>query len=223
MRHKFFILTAGLWALSGVPAHASIAQLKHANRLFVKGRYDGALKAYEDALVDAPQSSILHFNAGDAAYQTGDYSKAEKEFKEASQSAIPVLKAAAHYNLGNALFRQQRWADAVEAYKESLRVNPKDKDAKYNLMIALNAQKNPPSKPKDQNQKQGQGSAKDKSKNGNSGKQQTNSENQGASAKPGEMSKEDVDRLLAAARSGEIKKSNQKFPKSDVPHPDEDW
>jgi len=211
-----------------MPLSASQRQLKSANRLFIKGDYAGALKSYNDALVDAPHSSVLHFDAGDASYQMGDFAKAEGEFQQASELAIPpALKAGAWYNRGNALFRQQRWGDAVDAYKESLRINPNDQDAKYNLGVALRAQKNPPqgqSQNKNENQKQNQKKNPSNGGSGNEKKQNQNqSPSQGNQPKPGEMTKEDVDRLLEAARSGEMKKSNQKFQKSDVPHPDEDW
>jgi Ca-activated chloride channel homolog len=200
-------------------ALGSVAQLKEGNRFFKNGQYDKAIKSYNDGLIDSPHSSILHFNAGDAAYQSGDFAKAEKSFEEASQSGIPLLKAAAHYNRGNALFRQGRWADAADAYKESLRVNPRDDDAKYNLGVALRAQTNPPPGPPP---KSGQGSPKKESKGGGQNKQGAD-QSQGAAPKPGQMSREDAERLLAAAGAGEQKKSNQKFSKTDVPHPEEDW
>src|SRR5579864_305763 len=85
--------TAAALLLVG-PVQASVHQLKQANRLFEKGQYDDALKIYNDALVDKPHSSILHFNAGDAAYQMGDFPKAEKEFKEAAETGIPLLRSA---------------------------------------------------------------------------------------------------------------------------------
>jgi len=191
-------------------AEASMSQLKEANRLFKNGHYEDALKLYNDALVDQPHSSGLHFDAGDAAYQMGDFDKARKEFEEASQSANPLLKSAAHYNRGNALFRQNDWAGAIEAYKESLRVNPRDEDAKYNLGVAMRTQQNPPKPPP----KSGQPEDQQKKGGGSS---------QPSSPQAGQMSKEDAERLLEAARSGELKKSNQKFPKTDTPHPDEDW
>jgi len=37
------------------------------------------------------------------------------------------------------------------------------------------------------------------------------------------MSKEDAERLLAAAGAGEPKKPNAKAVKAGIPHPDEDW
>lgn len=214
----FSILIVFLCCLS---AHASVAQLKKANRLFMKGDYENALKGYNDALVDQPYSSILHFNAGDAAYQMGDFGKAVKEFETAAQSTNPLLKSAAHYNRGNALLQQQQWGEAVEAYKESLRINPQDEDAKYNLGIALRRQKNPPSSCKNPKS----GNDKKQSQGGGGENQQDGQKDQGQSSTPraAQMSREDAERLLSAAGAGELKKSNQKFQKSDVPHPDEDW
>lgn len=210
--------------LSFRPAHASQAQLKQGNRQFWNGHYDRALKYYNDALVDMPHSSVLHFNAGDAAYQTGDFEKAEKEFAQAAESGVRPLQAAAHYNRGNALFRQNKWEEAIEAYKESLRINPQDEDAKYNLSVALKMKNNPPlSQPKsggDQKKKD------EKAKNGKSKKEPLEGQQQKEAKmelKPGQMSKEDAERLLSAVGTGEPKKSMQKFPKTELPHPDEDW
>jgi Ca-activated chloride channel family protein len=194
---------------------AAPSELKRANRLFVDGDYERALKAYNDALVDQPHSSILHFNAGDAAYQMGDFGKAAKEFEEASQSAIPRLKAAAQYNRGNALFRQQAWGEAVEAYKQTLRTDPGDEDAKYNLGIALRALKNPP-----KSQPKGGGQSPKTPKGGG---QTEPKQGQGQSSPSTGMSREDAERLLSAAGSGEQKKTGQKMPKGEIPHPDEDW
>ena|GEM_PF-1399423 len=195
---------------------ASPSQLKEGNRQFKNGNYDKASELYQDALIDTPYSSILQFNLGDALAMKGDMPKAEVAFMEASKSANPLLKGASHYNRGNVLFAQGKWGDAVEAYKDSLRANPRDEDAKYNLGIALRAQKNPPP-PKQgqgkQDQKQGKGGGNDQNKPQNSSNQQ----------KSGQMSKEDAERLLAAAGAGEKKKEQQKALKNEVPHPDEDW
>ena len=140
------------------------SQLKEGNRQFKNGHYDDALKLYEDALIDTPYSSILQFNAGDAQYQMGDFPKAETSFMESAKSANPLLKGASHYNRGNALFYERKWADAIEAYKDSLRANPRDEDAKYNLGVALRALKNPPPP------KSGQGQGKQDQKQGKGGK-----------------------------------------------------
>lgn len=205
-----------LIVLLSAAANASPSQLKEGNRQFKIGNYDKALELYQDALIDTPYSSILQFNAGDALAMKGDLPKAEVSYMEAAKSANPLLKGASHYNRGNTLFAQGKWADAIEAYKDSLRANPADADAKYNLGVAMRVQKNPPPpKPGQgkQDPKQGKGSSKDQN------------QPQSASHQPKaqQMSKEDAERLVAAAGSGEKKKGQQKMPKGDVPHPDEDW
>jgi Ca-activated chloride channel family protein len=214
----FFLCTVHCLMCTG--AWASQAQLKEGNRQFKNGNYDKALKLYEDALIDTPYSSILHFNAGDANAMMGEFPKAEVSYTEASKSANPLLRGASHYNRGNTLFYQGKYAEAVDAYKDSLRASPRDEDAKYNLGVALKALKNPPPP------KSGQGQGKKDQKQGQGGKDQQKNEGAGeqeGAPKPGQMSKEDAERLLAAAGAGEKKKANQKMPKGEVPHPDEDW
>ena len=46
-------------------------------------------------------------------------------------------KAGASYNIGNTYMQEQKWEDAVNAYKQALRNNPQDEAAKYNLSYAL--------------------------------------------------------------------------------------
>ena len=41
-----------------------------------------------------------------------------------------------YYNLGNAYFKQGELAQSILAYERALRLNPNDKDAKYNLAFA---------------------------------------------------------------------------------------
>ncbi len=52
-------------------------------------------------------------------------------------------KAKLYYNIGNSLLKSQKIKESVGAYKESLKLNPNDQQAKYNLSYALNMLKNP--------------------------------------------------------------------------------
>lgn len=198
---------------------ASDRQLKEGNRQFKKGNYDKALSLYEDGLIDTPFSSVLHYNAGDATMMKGDFPKAEVSFMEAAKSSDPGLRGASHYNRGNALYYQGKYADAAEAYKDSLRANPRDEDAKYNLGVALKAMKNPPPpKQSSQNQKpQPSDSKKDQQKQDKSG------QGQQKQPKPDQMSKEDAERLLSAAAASEKKKGNQQAAAQGNGKNDEDW
>ena len=58
-------------------------------------------------------------------------------YRQAVESGDPAVDAQAWYNLGNSLFKQQQLEPALEAYKEALRRNPSDTDAKHNLEVAL--------------------------------------------------------------------------------------
>ena len=105
------------------------------NRLFEKGEYEEALKRYQEAQVEDPESPYLHFNAGDAFYKMGDFEAAMQEFGRALNGKDASLQAGTYYNLGNTFFRQQKLQEAAEAYKKSLELRPDDLDAKINLEL----------------------------------------------------------------------------------------
>lgn len=85
-------------------------------------------------------------------------------------------RAEAFYNLGNAQFKQEKYPEALESYKNSLRMNPADQEAKYNYAYTkrlLQKQQNEDQN-KDQNKDQqnsgGQDQNQDKNKDNNSDK-----------------------------------------------------
>jgi tetratricopeptide (TPR) repeat protein len=65
---------------------------------------------------------------------------AEPLLEQALKTAGPDLAPAASYNLGNARFTAGDFAGAVEAYKQTLRVAPRNADAKFNLELAWREQ-----------------------------------------------------------------------------------
>jgi hypothetical protein len=65
---------------------------------------------------------------------------AEPLLEQALKTAGPGLAPAASYNLGNARFTAGDFAGAVEAYKQALRVAPRNADAKFNLELAWREQ-----------------------------------------------------------------------------------
>lgn len=77
-------------------------------------------------------------NEASALYAKGNYAEAATLYEQiledpslARQSRATVL-----YNLGNARFKQGELSQAILAYERSLRLNPRDKDAQYNLEFA---------------------------------------------------------------------------------------
>jgi Ca-activated chloride channel family protein len=64
------------------------------------------------------------------------------------------LAGQAWYNLGNAYFDAEQWPQAFEAYKEALRLQPGDLDAKHNLELAIQELQEQQQQAQEQNQQQ---------------------------------------------------------------------
>lgn len=111
------------------------------------GRFEEALRAYRDALVERPESEGLHLNVGDALYQLGDHKGAAEEFERAGQARDARLAARALFNEGNAHFEMKDFAAAAAAYRRALERAPDDADAKANLELALRRIQPPPPSP----------------------------------------------------------------------------
>ena len=122
----------------------AVSRNEAARALYDAGRYEEALQAYKEALVERPESARLHLNVGDALFQLGDYEGALREFERVAEAEDPVLSASGHYNKGNAHFELQDYGAAVEAYRQTLERTPGDTDAKANLELALQRLPPPP-------------------------------------------------------------------------------
>ena len=112
-------------------------EVEAGNRLYDEGRYQEAHARYLEALEKVPELPLARFNEGNALYQSQEFQRAMEAFLEAAEGADPEWRAGALYNLGNTLIRQQQPGPAAEAYKQSLRLDPGDRDAKHNLELAL--------------------------------------------------------------------------------------
>ena len=71
-------------------------------------------------------------------YKQGKYEDAAALFdKINSMDAMDKkTKAKAYHNLGNSLLQQKKYQESIDAYKNALKINPSDKDTKYNLEYA---------------------------------------------------------------------------------------
>lgn len=136
--------SVGMLALFGADVHAQAgrARVLEGNRLYAEGRFAEAHQKYLEGLAEAPESSVIPFNDGNALYQDTDYQRAMEAYQRAIESGDPALAASAWYNLGNALYRQQQLEESLDAYKQALRLNPRDPDAKHNLERVLEQMQN---------------------------------------------------------------------------------
>jgi len=136
---------------SSVNADEAGAKNRKANKLYSKGQYEEALKLYDDALLLDPSNGKLKMNKGSALYRLEELDEAEKSYQDALASQLNKRTAAdAHYNLGNIQYRQaeklesagdaasarKKYSGALESYISTLKLRPKDADAKWNLQLA---------------------------------------------------------------------------------------
>lgn len=112
-------------------------EIEEGNRLYEEQRYQEARARYLEALRKVPELALAHFNEGAALYKEGDFESSAEAYMEALGRSDPQWRSQAWYNLGNAMLEQQQAEGAIDAYKEALRLNPADQDAKHNLEYAL--------------------------------------------------------------------------------------
>ncbi len=122
-------------------AFAQNGEVIMGNRYFKEGKYDKAEEAYKKALSKNP-SPVAQFNLGNTLYKKEKPEDAIKSFDEAAADAIePQLKAKALYNKGVLYHKENKLTEAIDAYKQALRLTPDDAEIRKNLQLALRAKK----------------------------------------------------------------------------------
>ncbi len=108
------------------------------NKAFAKQAFEEALQAYATAQIESPELAEPYYNAANTLYRQEKYAEALEQIEQAlSYAEDAQLAQNSLYNMGNSSFNTQEWEPAVEAYKSALLLDPDDKDAKYNLELAL--------------------------------------------------------------------------------------
>lgn len=119
------------------------------NAAVAAGRHDEALRLYDEAGIELPESAHLAFNRGVALFRKKDYAGARTAFEEAARrSTDKALEADARYNIGNAWFREaerQRDSDlrksvdacrkSIDFFQQALQLEPGRADAAQNIEV----------------------------------------------------------------------------------------
>ena len=124
--------STALWAITC--GEGSLSN-ESANGLFAAGDYKGALAAYRDLQIDLPDAPELFVNVANTLHKLAEYPRALPEYSKVVEGTDLRLRAIAQYDRGNTLYRMARFEDARDAYRQVLRIDPTDRDAKFNLEI----------------------------------------------------------------------------------------
>ena len=171
-RFLIFILALSLPAVFA-SAQPDRSDVRKGNRDFRKEDWKEAEIDYRKALVKDSTSLAANYNLANTLYKMGDYGQAAKGYS-ALKDVAPASDIASdwYYNTGNASAQTKDWQAAVEAYRQSLLLNPGDMDAKENYIYAKKMLQN-----QQQNQNQDQNQDQNKDQNQDQNKDQNQDQN----------------------------------------------
>lgn len=114
--------------------------IKEGNNHYKRQEYAQAEVANRKALAENPSSDIARFNlASSLSHLEGERAKAESDslFRDIAKTATNLdASQRSFYNLGNESYRGEDYAQSIEMYKDALRRNPLDDNARENLRLA---------------------------------------------------------------------------------------
>lgn len=197
----------------GVSAQSDRQYIRNGNRLYRQQNFPKAEAEYRKALTQNHTNVQAAYNLGCALMQQQKDSAAIVQFENAGKAETSKLrKSMCYHNIGVICQKHRMFAEAIEAYKESLRNNPSDNETRYNLELCRrqlkNQQKdgggnnNKEKEDKKKDQQKQQSEKQDKNKKDDKQKQQQNQQQK--------MSKENAEQMLNAAMQEE-KATQQKL------------
>ena len=211
MLQKFYIIS--LLLLGGiVSVHAQQKTdrdyLRSGNKLYNDSLFIKAEVDYRKALDINPKSTDAMFNLGNALLMQQKAKEAMEQYESVSKIEKDKSKLAEIYhNMGVILQSAKQYPQCIEAYKESLRNNPKDDETRYNLALAQKMLKDQQQNQQNQDQQQKQDQKEDK-QNPNQDQQEQDQKDQQQQQQQqqqnkNEMSKENAQQLLNAVMQDE--------------------
>ena len=103
------------------------------------GKCDEALEAYDHALRNDPNNSVIWLKKIDALSTCGEYDETVEFFDEITQ--VEPANASIWESIGDSLTQWEKYDDAIVAYEKSLDIDPGDVDTWYSLIYVLNTVK----------------------------------------------------------------------------------
>jgi tetratricopeptide (TPR) repeat protein len=109
-----------------------IAYSRMGHLFHVKGDFKQAAFWYRKAVNQKPQDATWHIFLADNAFQHGLVKQAETYLRRALKCSEGSLDEA-YFNLGGILLGKRKYPEAIECYREALKIDPKYRIAKKRL------------------------------------------------------------------------------------------
>lgn len=193
------------------------AIIKVGNDAYKKADYPAAANAYSKVAEKNPTNATAQYNLGNALYKSEKIEDAIVAYDKAIIQLIkPVEKSNAYFNKGVVLQNNKKLPECIEAYKNALKLDPVNEDARQNLQKALKQQK----KQQEQEKKE-----KEKNKKDNDSEKQKNKDKQQPKPQQSRITKKEAEEKLKALMQKEknlqdkLRKVNVSAPNK----PEKDW
>ena len=185
----------------GASAQSDRQYVRQGNKQFRQGDYPNAEVSYRKALEKNPRNAQAVYNLGNALMAQKKDSAAIEQFQSAAKMETNTLrKYQSFHNIGVICQTHKMYGEAIEAYKNALRLNPNDDETRYNLVLCKH-QKQKQDEQKQQQQQQQQKQQQQQQKEDKKDQQKQDKEKQ-QQPNP-QMSKENAEQLLNAAIQNE--------------------
>lgn len=235
-------------------AGSSIEDARKANEAYENGEYEKAVALYKKAIDADPDNPKLFYNLASAQAKAGQSEEAIQTFEQfKNMTDDGRRRAMANYDIGNILAESEKWDQALDYYKESLRYTANDEDAKHNYELAKQKnneqeqnqdqnqqnqsqdqqeqdQQQQDQQQQDQQNKQQQNQNEDQQQDQNQDQQnqegQQDQQNQQQQSQDSKISKADAEKILKALEQKEkdlLKKFKKQKMKSSKNKNEKDW
>ena len=215
MMKKCYILSLLLLAGAGQALAQEKTErdyLRSGNKLYNDSLFIKAEVDYRKALEINPKSTDAMFNLANTLLMQQKAKEAMEQYQSVSKIEKDKDKLAQiFHNMGVILQSSKQYPQCIEAYKESLRNNPKDDETRYNLALAqklLKDQQQDQQNQDQQEQQQKQQKQEEEKQDQNQDQQEQEQkdqqqQNQQQQQNKSEMSKENAQQLLNAIMQDE--------------------
>lgn len=132
--------------------------IRNGNSDYNSEKFNSAAGKYQKSLQINPENQDAKYNLGNSFYRLDSNTAASSFYQSVINDDVSDdIKSDAYFNYGNTLLKEQKFDESILAYKEALKRDPADMEAKYNLEYARRMlQQQQQQQNQDQNQDQDQ-------------------------------------------------------------------